>query len=287
MSNGQNIFKTHLDKMRLISSFGGMKLGIIGCGKMGAALIQGILAGRDDVSVMIKGGNQEKVARILSAYGSRVSTVTSVSALVAECDTVIIGVKPADVSQVLSECTEWSNTLLLSVAAGVKCSSLSAATLEQARIVRVMPNTPALIGAGASAYCLGPLATEADAQTAEVLLSSVGTVSRVKESLMDAVTGVSGSGPAYVYMMIEALSDAGVKQGLPRETALELAVQTLKGAALMVEQTGEHPAVLKEQVTSPGGTTITGVATLESYGLRNALIEAVEAATEKSKELGA
>ena len=147
-------------------------------------------------------------------------------------------------------------------------------------------NTPSLIGQGASAYCLGALATEEDAITAERLLQSVGQVVRVEEKLMDAVTGVSGSGPAYVYTMIEAMSDAGVKMGLPRTVALQLATQTLKGAAMMVEESGLHPGELKDQVTSPGGTTIAGIAALEEHGVRNALIKAVEAATIRSAELG-
>jgi pyrroline-5-carboxylate reductase len=149
-----------------------------------------------------------------------------------------------------------------------------------------MPNTPCLVGEGASGYCLGPRTTEADRELVERLLSSVGRAVAVDEKLLDVVTGLSGSGPAFVFVMIEALADGGVRMGLPRATALELAAQTVKGAAQMVLVSGDHPAVLKDQVASPGGTTIAGLQALEAGGLRSALIGAVEAATRRSIELG-
>jgi pyrroline-5-carboxylate reductase len=148
-----------------------------------------------------------------------------------------------------------------------------------------MPNTPALIGQGASAFALGLRATEADAATVSALFGGIGVASKVKEEQLDAVTGLSGSGPAYIYTVIEALTDAGVLEGLPRALALQLAAQTVAGAAAMVLQSGEHPAALRDQVTSPGGTTIAGVAKLEEKGLRSSLIEAVRAATQRSREL--
>lgn len=154
------------------------------------------------------------------------------------------------------------------------------------RIIRVIPNTPALVGAGASAYALGTQATEADAATAQQLLGSVGLALRVSESLLDAVTGLSGSGPAYAFLMIEAMADGGVAAGLPREMAQQLAAQTLLGAAQMVLSTGQHPGVLKDAVCSPGGTTIEAIHELERSGVRGALISAVRVAADKSRRLG-
>ena len=154
------------------------------------------------------------------------------------------------------------------------------------RVIRVMPNTPALVNKGASALAAGSCATEEDLLTAEKILAAVGTVTRVAEPLLDAVTGLSGSGPAYIYTVIEALADGGVREGLSREQALMLAAQTVAGSAEMVLQTGLHPAVLRDHVTSPGGTTIAALAVLEAKGLRSALIEAVHASAERAREMG-
>ena len=153
-------------------------------------------------------------------------------------------------------------------------------------MIRVMPNTPALVNKGASALAGGTRATDADLALAESILAAVGTVTRVAEPLLDAVTGLSGSGPAYIYTIIEALADGGVREGLTREQAIMLAAQTVAGSAEMVLQTGLHPAVLRDQVTSPGGTTIAALATLEAKGLRSALIEAVTTAANRARELG-
>jgi pyrroline-5-carboxylate reductase len=177
--------------------------------------------------------------------------------------------------------------LLISIVAGLSIASLEKAAGEKLRIIRVMPNTPALVLAGASGYATGTQATDEDAETAQKIFGGVGLAVRVKESLLDAVTGLSGSGPAYVYTIIEALADGGVLMGLPRDLALQLAAKTVAGAAEMVLQTGLHPAVLRDQVASPGGTTIAGIEALEAGGLRAALITAVRAATERSAALGA
>lgn len=176
--------------------------------------------------------------------------------------------------------------LVISVAAGITLAALEAASPANFRVIRTMPNTPALVGKGAAGFCLGGGATAEDADAARLLLGSVGIAVEVPERLMDAVTGLSGSGPAYVYLIIEALSDGGVKAGLPRVDAARLAAQTVLGAATMVLETGEHPGVLKDMVTSPGGTTITGVAELERRGLRSALIDAVNVAADRATELG-
>jgi pyrroline-5-carboxylate reductase len=178
-----------------------------------------------------------------------------------------------------------AETLVVSIAAGIRLAALEHDFGENLRVVRVMPNTPCLVGQGASAYCLGGKATAEDGELVKELLSAVGLAVPVEEKLLDAVTGLSGSGPAFVYVIIDALSDGGVRMGLPRAVATALAAQTVLGAAQMVRATGEHPGVLKDRVTSPGGTTIAGLQALEEAGLRGALMSAVEAATRRAAEL--
>ncbi len=201
---------------------------------------------------------------------------------------VFLAVKPQQMGKLLGELrAEVSpQKLVVSIAAGVRLSVLAEGLGGEARLVRVMPNTPCLVGKGASAYCLGGKAAAEDGKLVGQLLGAVGVAFQVEEHLLDAVTGLSGSGPAFVYLMIEALSDGGVRMGLSRAVATALAAQTLRGAAEMVLATGEHPGVLKDRVTSPGGTTIAGLAALESGGVRAALIDAVRAATERSIALG-
>jgi pyrroline-5-carboxylate reductase len=177
--------------------------------------------------------------------------------------------------------------LVVSIAAGVRCAALAESLGADMRLARVMPNTPCLVGRGACAYCLGGAASAADGEIVGQILGAVGVAFQLDEKLMDAVTGLSGSGPAFAYVMIEALSDGGVRMGLPRHVATALAAQTLRGAAAMVLSSNEHPAVLKDRVASPGGTTMAGLQALESGGLRAALIAAVEAATRRSVELAA
>jgi len=203
-------------------------------------------------------------------------------------DVVLLCTKPHDVRLALRELAGVSagrGMLVISIAAGVTLQLLEEWASESLRVIRAMPNTPALVGEGASAFCVGKRATREDAACAGLLLGKVGLAMEVPESLMDAVTGLSGSGPAYVYLMIEAMADGGVRCGLPREQALSLAAQTVLGAARMVMETGEHPAHLKDMVTSPGGTTIAGLAAMESAGVRSAMIEAVSAATRRAREL--
>jgi pyrroline-5-carboxylate reductase len=204
-----------------------------------------------------------------------------------EADVVFLAVKPQSMNAVFAELAGNLSTdkLIVSIAAGITLARLCDG-LKTDRVIRVMPNTPALIGQGAAAYALGPGATQSDGQLVGRLLGAVGRAFAVDEKLLDAVTGLSGSGPAFVYVMIEALSDGGVKMGLPRDIATALAAQTVRGAAEMVLTSGEHPAALKDKVASPGGTTIAGLAALEDRGLRAALIAAVEAATHRSQELG-
>jgi len=201
---------------------------------------------------------------------------------------VVLAVKPDQVGGVLAEIKPVysGEHLLLSIAAGVPLARIEAGLPEGARVIRAMPNTPALVGASACAYALGKAARVEDADLAGQLLGAVGVAYAVQETLLNAVTGLSGSGPAYVFLIIEALSDAGVATGLPREMATRLAAQTLLGSAKMVLETGQHPGVLKDMVTSPGGTTIEGIHELEKAGVRGALINAVRAAADKARRLG-
>ena len=263
-----------------------MKIGFIGSGKMSTALVQGVVKSgafsREDIAVC---DSHAGTAEALSAAaGVRVETN---EALIAASDVLVLCVKPADALAALRAASSaTAGKLLISIVAGKTLADLQDAAGAGTRVVRVMPNTPALIHQGAAAYALGRTATEGDAATAEKIFGAVGLVVRVKEELLDVVTGLSGSGPAYIYTVIEALSDGGVLMGLPRELALKLAAQTVAGAANMVLQTGRHPAALKDEVTSPGGTTIAGLEALEAGGMRAAINSAVRAATERARELG-
>ncbi|EMI51994.1 pyrroline-5-carboxylate reductase [Rhodopirellula sallentina] len=198
---------------------------------------------------------------------------------------VVLAVKPHIIGPVLADPkADMTGKLVISIAAGVPLSTISAGA-GHARVVRVMPNTPSLVGEGASAFSTAESVTSTDVEWVESMLGSVGYVVRVSENQLDAVTGVSGSGPAYIYLIIEALADGGVAAGLPRQTALALAAQTVRGAATMVRDTGEHPGVLKDNVCSPGGTTIAAMRVLEQNAVRGALIDAVARAAERSREL--
>lgn len=263
-----------------------MILGFLGSGKMASALAGGVISSgamkASDVVVSdVHAGSAEKLAKATGA-----SVAATNEALVDKADAIVLCVKPNDALDALRGVSgKLNGKLVISIVAAVDAKSLESAAGSGARVVRVMPNTPALVGEGASAYALGSTATEDDAKLVEKILSGVGMAVRLKESLLDAVTGLSGSGPAYVFTVIEALADGGVLMGLPRDLALKLAAQTVIGAAKMVRETGEHPAVLRDQVASPGGTTIAAIEALEDGGLRSALISAVRAATERSREL--
>jgi pyrroline-5-carboxylate reductase len=263
-------------------------IGFLGAGKMAAALARGFIHAELVVPKDIVAGDPVAAARekFVEEVGAK---VTKSNADVAKsANVLILAVKPDHVAGALAELRgEFSNDhLLISIAAGVTLGKLEGALPSGARVIRVMPNTPALVGAGASAFALGRSATVADGELAKKLLSAVGIAFQVKESLLDAVTGLSGSGPAYVYQFIEALSDGGVAAGLPPDVAAKLAAQTVLGAARMVLETGQPPCALKDQVTSPGGTTIEGLHELEKGQLRGVVMNAVRAATEKSKKLG-
>lgn len=256
---------------------------------MGTALVQGaIRAGVVKASDIVGCDPYEKSRDAFAkATGAKVSA--DITDVASSCDVLLLSTKPNDIPTALKDASASAKgqpRLVISIAAGVTLSALESAAAENFRVIRAMPNTPALVGQGAAGYCLGTRATADDSKTAQSLLGAVGLAVEVPERLMDAVTGLSGSGPAYIYVIIDALADGGVKAGIPRADAVRLAAQTVLGSATMVLETGEHPAVLKDMVTSPGGTTIAGLAALEKNGLRSALIEAVGAATARAVELG-
>ncbi len=267
----------------------GRKLALIGAGNMGEALVRGLITANlvKAQNVVATAPRAERRAELEKVYG--IAAMADNVAAVKDADIVLLGVKPQILSKVLEQiapAVTQSKPLILSVAAGFTIDSIEQRLGEGARIVRAMPNTPALVGFGATAIAMGIHTSTEDLAHAQAIFQAVGFVTVVDESLLDAVTGLSGSGPAYVFMIIEALADAGVKVGLPRRQAQALAAQTVLGSAKLLLETGLHPGVLKDQVTSPGGTAIAGLHTLEQGGLRTTLINAVQAATERSKELG-
>lgn len=260
-----------------------MKVGVIGCGKMGTALITGAIR-KGALNAADVTGYDPHPAAAESFQASAGATVVDEVGGLSECEAFLLCTKPHHAATALAALP--GSGLVISIAAGLSIDWLQQHSPDGARVIRCMPNTPALVGTGAAGFSLGSSATTADADFARNLLGSVGIALEVPEPQLDAVTGLSGSGPAFVFMVIEALADGGVKAGLPRAQALALAAQTVSGAAKMVTETGLHPAELKDQVASPGGTTIAGIAALEEGGLRAALIDAVTAAAKRSIELG-
>ena len=264
-----------------------MNLGLIGCGKMASALLGGVLKAGVCAPEQVWASDCHQAAATQLAAATGIHALQTNEAVAESSEVLLLCVKPLDALSVLGALRPLlAGKLVVSIAAGVSLGSLEGAAGPEARVVRVMPNTPALVHRAASAYAMGSAATPADAALVERLLGAVGVVCCVKEGLLDAVTGLSGSGPAYGFLFIEALADGGVLMGLPRDMALRLAAQTLSGAAEMVLQTGQHPAVLRDQVASPGGTTIAGVEALELGGVRAGILQAVRAATERSEEMG-
>jgi pyrroline-5-carboxylate reductase len=264
------------------------RVGFIGAGKMATALAQGFCRAGIASPADIAASDVMPAARQQFAAETQGAACDSNRELVERSDILILAVKPQHFRGVLSEIAAHlaPRHLVVSIAAGIPLAMMAEILGPERRLVRVMPNTPCLVGASASAYCLGGSATESDGTMVEQLLSAVGVAVALPEPLLDAVTGLSGSGPAFICLVIEALADGGVKAGLPRETALKLAAQTVMGTARMVLETGQHPAVLKDAVASPGGTTIAGLHELERGGLRGCLMSAVEAAARRSRELG-
>jgi len=264
------------------------KLGFIGAGNMSGALVKGLLhsAALTPDRIVVSDVSPERLAHLEKLHG--VETTLDNHDLVRACDVVVIAVKPQAIDKVLAQVARdvESRHLVISVAAGVPVVAMESKLPGGTRLVRAMPNTAAIVLAGATAIAAGTHASDRDLAIARAIFEAVGRVVVLDESLLDAVTGLSGSGPAYVMVMIEALADGGVKVGLHRDTALLLAAQTVYGSAKLLLETGEHPGRLKDQVTSPGGTAIAGLHTLEAGGLRRTLIDAVEAATKRAAELG-
>jgi len=263
-------------------------LGILGGGVMGEAIIRGILQARLVTlkQINVSDTNAPRLQYLKDTY--KINTYPNNKKLVADSSIIIIAVKPQVLPAVIKECAaEIDNSkLLISIAAGVKTETIASLLSHNCRIVRAMPNTAARVLQSASALCGGPGATDADMKAAKKIFAALGKAVLIEEKLMDAVTGLSGSGPAYVFLFLEALIDAGVNVGLARAVAAELALQTMVGAAKLAAESGETPANLKAQVTSPGGTTISGLHVLEKGGFRGLIMDAVEAATHRSKELG-
>jgi pyrroline-5-carboxylate reductase len=263
-------------------------LGFVGGGQMAEALIKGLLSrgllkpGQITVSDL----SEVRRSHLKKTFG--INTTLENKDVVKGSEIIVLAVKPQVMATVLEEIRPVvsSDRLVVSIAAGITILSLEKGLPEGTRVVRVMPNTPALVQAGAAALCKGTAARPGDLDMVRQILETVGKAVVVPESLMDAVTGLSGSGPAYVFTFIEGLIDAGVREGLPRTVAQELVVQTVLGAALMCQNTGKHPAELTTMVTSPGGTTVAGLHILERGALRGIILDAVRAATERSRELG-
>jgi len=262
-------------------------IGFIGAGNMAEAMIRGLLRGNDFApeQVSASGPRQERVQELRDKYGINATTDNGVPAA---AEIVVLSVKPQIMSRVLDTVggAISPHALVISIAAGVPVSTIQSRLAPGTRVIRAMPNTPALVDAAATAIAGGEHAREEDLADAKRIFDAIGLTVILEESQMDAVTGLSGSGPAYVFLILEALSDAGVKVGLSRRTAQLLAAQTVLGSAKLLLETNEHPGRLKDMVTSPGGTAITGLHTLEHGGVRTTLMNAVEAATRRSRELG-
>ena len=264
-----------------------LHIGFLGAGKMATALAKGwIQAGLANVEHILA-SDPVLASRESFTKGTGVSSVADNRQVVEASDVLILAVQPQNMAGLLNDIklAISSRHLVVSIAAGIPLGQIAKHLGDKTRLIRVMPNTPCLVGASASGYCAGPAATVDDVRLVDRLLGSVGRAIQVPEKMLDAVTGLSGSGPAYVFVMIEALSDGGVRMGLPRDVATLLAAQTVFGAAKMLLETGLHAGALKDMVASPGGTTIAGLHEIERGGLRGILMDAVEAATRRSAEL--
>jgi pyrroline-5-carboxylate reductase len=263
-------------------------IGFVGAGNMAEAMIRGLVRGGHIPAdrVAASAPRRERLDALVKAYG--IHGTTDNREVVRRSRLIVMSVKPQILDKVLREIGDQlaPGTLVVSIAAGVDTGTIEEAVADGVHVVRAMPNTPALVGAGATAIAAGKHASEADLVTARALFDAVGISVVLDESHLDAVTGLSGSGPAYIFLILEALADAGVKVGLSRRDAQRLAAQTVMGSAKLLLETDEHPGRLKDMVTSPGGTAIAGLHTLEEGGLRTTLINAVETATKRARELG-
>lgn len=261
-------------------------IGLLGGGKIGEALLAGLLRRLAPTDVLVCESHPARAAELATRYGVRTTTA---DALAQQARTLLLAVKPQDIETLLRSITTVvrADHLVISVAAGVTTARLEGALPNGVPVVRAMPNTPALVDEAMTAICAGRHAGPTHLDVADAVLSAVGRVVRVPESQLDAVTALSGSGPAYFFFLVEAMIDAGILLGLPRALAAQLIVQTLYGSAVMLRESGEHPVQLREAVTSPGGTTIAAIRALEDHGVRAAFLAAIEAAYLRSRELGA
>ncbi len=264
-------------------------LAVLGTGMMGGALARGLVGAgaMPPGRLRLYDTHRAKAAALAASLGPEAQAAESALSAIAGADLILVAVKPPMVADVLAEIAPALSPtqLVVSIAAGVRLAKMEALLPGGTPVIRTMPNTPCLVGMGATALCRGASATEEHLALAQSLFASVGLSVEVPERLLDAVTGLSGSGPAYVYLMIEALADGGVSEGLTRDVARLLAAQTVLGAAQMVLSSDQHPAQLKDNVTTPGGTTIAALHVLERAGIRTALIDAIQAAAERSREL--
>lgn len=260
-------------------------IGLLGAGVMGEALLTAILADTDAGDVLVAEASAERAATVAERHGVRVADAVEVAAA---ASVLLVALKPKDVPAALDQVGPalTPGAVVVSVAAGLTTAALEAHLPAGTAVVRVMPNTPALIGRGAAGICPGAHATAAQVDQVATLLARTGLVVRVAEGDMDAVTAISGSGPAYVFYLVDALAEAGVLLGLTRAQALDLATATFSGAAALLEQSGEHPVILRERVSSPGGTTVAGLHELDAHGVRAAVVAAARAARDRSAELG-
>ena len=262
-------------------------IAILGAGKMGEALLSGMLrAGVAPAGVIAAVRRRDRAEALRDSYGIE---VTSAGEAAGKAETLVITVKPQDMETLLAEISPvvTRDQLVISVAAGITTSYIGRRMSADVPVVRVMSNTPVLVDEAMSVISAGPHATEQHLRRAEELLRPVGKVLRIPESQQDAATALSGSGPAYVYFLVEAMVDAGILLGMPRQNALEMVKQAVYGAATMLRDSGEHPVLLREAVTSPGGTTINAIRELERHGVRAAVLAAIEAARDRGRELGA
>jgi pyrroline-5-carboxylate reductase len=260
-------------------------IAVIGAGKMGEALISGLLkAGTSPDDVLITERYEARAQELTQRYGVKAVTNAEAAKL---ADTLVVAVKPQDMDALLAELSTsvTPDRLIVTIAAGVPTSAIEKRLVEGVAVVRVMPNTPALVGEAMSAVAAGAHAKEEHLARAEEIFRPVGKVIRLPESQLDAVTALSGSGPAYIFYLVEAMTDAGILLGLPRAIAHDLIVQTVVGAGAMLRDSGEHPVTLREAVTSPAGTTIAAIRELENHGVRAAFLAALEAARDRSREL--
>lgn len=265
------------------------KIGFLGAGNMGKAIIGGLIQAEviAPKNIYIFDANKE-VAYLAAEENKGIEVLTSGDALAKKCDVVILAVKPNIYPIVIDDikASVDRSTLIVTIAAGITIERCEGLFKTPVRLIRTMPNTPALVGEGMSAYCLNEMADEKDKEMVQTIFSGFGKAIEIKESLMNPFTATAGSGPAWVFMFIESLADAAVLEGLPRKEAYTIAAQTVLGSAKMVLETGLHPALLKDNVCSPGGTTIEGVASLEAGGFRSCVIDAVQAASHKAELLG-